>query len=50
MEKGFTVSFLDSFQEPIIFKNENIQQFCKSNKDIYLRLIANKNKINIDSL
>ena len=47
LEKGFTVSFLDSFQETIICKDENIKQFCKNNKDIYLEFIANNNRIKI---
>ena len=47
LSKGFGIQFLDGFQESIAYKNENIQQFCNSNNNIYLFAKANGKQINI---
>ena len=41
IQNGFTISFLDSLQEPIQFKNETIEKFTQPNKKVYLRLVVN---------
>ena len=47
LDKGFTVSFLDCFQETIIFKNESIQSFTTHNQNVYLGLTVYKKQLNI---
>jgi len=47
LDKGFTVSFLDCFQEPIIYKNESIQSFTQPNQNVYLGLTVYKKQLNI---
>ena len=47
LDKGFTVSFLDCFQESIIYKNESIQSFTTPNQDVYLGLTVYKKQLNI---
>lgn len=43
LDRGFTISFLDCYQEPISYKNEIPQQFCLPNNNEYLGII-NRNK------
>jgi hypothetical protein len=47
LEHGFTVSFLDCFQESLIFKNESIQSFTTPNQNVYLGLTVYKKQLNI---
>jgi len=47
IDKGFTVSFLDSNKEMLGFKNESIQSFIASNGNIYLDLNVNKKQLSI---
>ena len=47
LDKGFTISFLDCFQETIIFKNESIQSFTTPNQNVYLGLTVYKKQLNI---
>ena len=47
LDKGFTVSFLDCFQESIIYKNESIQSFTSPNQNVYLGLTVYKKQLNI---
>ena len=44
---GFSVNFLDGYQESIIYKDENIQNFCNPNNDIYLTFNSNNQRIYI---
>ena len=47
LKGGFTVQFLDGFQETLIFKDENIQNFCIPKNEIYLGILANNKSIKI---
>lgn len=47
LSKGFDIQFFNGYQEPIAYKNENIQQFCTPNNQIYLTLKPNYQIINI---
>ena len=47
LDKGFTISFLDCSQEPIIFKNETVQSFTGQNQNVYLGLSVYKKQLNI---
>ena len=47
LQTGFNISFLDGYQEVIVNKNENIQQFCMSNNSIYLDTYVNNKRINL---
>jgi hypothetical protein len=44
---GFSVNFLDGYQDSIIYKEENIQHFCNLNNDIYLTFNSNNQRIYI---
>jgi len=47
LDKGFTVSFLNSKQEELAYKDETIESFTSPNQNIYLGLNINKKKLNI---
>ena len=47
IEKGFTLSFLDSRQKTLAYKNETIQSFLQQNKGIYLGININDKILNI---
>ena len=47
IEKGFTISFLDSRQKTIAYKNESIQSFIQPNNGIYIGLNVNGKGLNI---
>lgn len=47
LDKGFSISFLDCYQESIGFKNENPQQFCLPNNREYLGVINRNRAISI---
>ena len=47
LKNGFSVNFLDGYQESIIYKDENIQHFCNPHNDIYLTFNANNQRIYI---
>ena len=47
LSKGFGVQFFDGYQDPITYKDENIQQFCIPKNEIYLGITANNKRINI---
>ena len=47
LEPDFTISFLNSKQEVLIFKDETIDSFTQQKNLIYLGLCSNNNQINI---
>ena len=47
LDKGFIVSFLNSKQQEIAYKNESIQSFTTPNQNVYLGLNVNQKKLNI---
>ena len=47
IQNGFTVSFLDSLQETLDFKNETIESFTKPNNNLYVRLGIDQKPVDI---
>ena len=47
IQNGFTISFLDSLQETLQFKNETIQTFIQPTNNIYSRLRVNGKLVDI---
>lgn len=44
LENGFTITFLDAYQDTLSFKDETIQRFCVPKKGVYLGVsVKNKN-------
>jgi hypothetical protein len=47
IDKGFTVSFIDSNKKVLGYRDESIQSFIASNGNVYLGLNVNKKQLNI---
>ena len=47
IEKGFTVSFLDAYQDQIAYKDENIERICVPKNGVYLGTSVNKKNVSI---
>ena len=47
IQNGFTISFLDSLQETLTFKNETIGTFTQPNNNVYLRLLVDGSFVDI---
>ena len=47
LEKGFNIQFLDGYQEFIISKDDNIQNFCTPNQNPYLFVSSQNQMLNI---
>ena len=47
IDKGFTVSFIDSNKKVLGYRDESIQSFITSNGNVYLGLNVNKKQLNI---
>jgi hypothetical protein len=47
IDKGFTVSFIDSKKKVLGYRDESIQSFTSSNGNVYLGLNVNKKQLNI---